>query len=68
MSKMKELEDIATWIADSIDDWLVFNAEWAVDGTSFDKLEGDEYLQAQEAIAAKAIEILYDRWFTNKKQ
>ena len=68
MSKMKELEDIATWIADSIDDWLVFNTEWAIDGTSFDKLEGDEYLRAQEAIAAKTVEILYNRWFTNKIQ
>jgi len=39
-----------------------------MDGTSFDELEGDEYLRAQEAIAAKTVEILYNRWFTNKKQ
>ena len=68
MSKMKELEDMATWIADSIDDSIISNTEWAMDGTSFDELEGDEYLQAQEAIAAKTVEILYNRWFTNKKQ
>ncbi len=68
MSKMKELEDIAKWIADSIDDSIISNTEWAMDGTSFDKLEGDEYLQAQEAIAAKNVEILYNRWFTNKIQ
>jgi len=68
MSKMKELENIATWIADSIDDSIISNTEWAMDGTSFDELEGDEYLQAQEAIAAKTIEILYNRWFTNKIQ
>ena len=55
MSKMKELEDMATWIADSIDDSIISNTEWAMDGTSFDKLEGDEYLRAQEAIAAKKL-------------
>ena len=48
MSKMKELENMATWIADSIDDSIISNTEWAMDGTSFDKLEGDEYLRAQE--------------------
>ena len=48
---MKELENMATWIADSIDDSIISNTEWAMDGTSFDKLEGDEYLRAQEALS-----------------
>ena len=43
---MKELEDMATWIADSIDDSIISNTEWAMDGTSFGELEGDEYLRA----------------------
>lgn len=67
MSKTKELEEIATWIADSIDDTIMSNAEWSMDGSSFDELEGDDYYEAQEAIAAKTVEILYNRWFTNKK-
>ena len=67
MSKMKELEEIATWIADSIDDNIISNTEWAIEGSSFEDLEGDDYYEAQEAIAAKTVEILYNRWFTNKK-
>lgn len=66
MSKTKELEQIAQWVADSIDDSVVSNVEWAMDGTSFDELEGDDYYEAQDAIAAKTIEILYNRWITNK--
>jgi len=68
MSKMKELENMATWIADSIDDSIISNTEWAMDGTSFGELEGDEYLKATDALAAKTVEILYNRWFTNKIQ
>ena len=68
MSKMKELEQIATWIADSVDDTIISNTEWAIEGTSFDELEGDAYYEAQDAIAAKTVEILYNRWFTNKIQ
>lgn len=68
MSKMKELEQIATWVADSIDDSVISNVEWAIEGTSFAELEGDAYYEAQDAIAAKTVEILYNRWFTNKIQ
>jgi hypothetical protein len=35
------------------------NAEWAIDGTSIDKLSGDDYYDALEAVVSKTIEILY---------
>lgn len=68
MSKTKELEQVATWIADSVDDTIISNTEWAIQGISFDELEGDDYYEIQDAIAAKTVEILYNRWFSHKIQ
>jgi len=66
MSKMKELEQVAEFMATTTKETLMKNAEWAIDGTSMDKLSGDDYYDALEAIVDKTIEILYKQNFTNK--
>ena len=66
MSKMKELEQVAEFMATTTKETLMKNAEWAIDGTSMDKLSGDDYYNALEAIVDKTIEILYKQNFTNK--
>jgi len=38
---------------------LMQNAEWAIDGTSLEELEGDDYYDALEELVSKTIEILY---------
>ena len=59
MSKMKELEQVAEFMATTARETLMQNAEWAIDGTSIDNLSGDDYYDALEAIVSKTIEILY---------
>ena len=59
MSKMKELEQVAEFMATTAKETLMKNAEWAIDGTSMDKLSGDEYYDALEAVVDKTIELLY---------
>ena len=61
MSKTKEIEQIAEFMALSAKQTLMHNAEWAIDGTSLEKLNGDEYYDALEALVDKTIEILYKR-------
>lgn len=63
---MKELEQVAEFMATTAKETLMQNAEWAIDGTSMDKLSGDEYYDALEAVVDKTIEILYKQNFTNK--
>jgi hypothetical protein len=53
MSKMKELEQVAEFMATTAKETLMQNAEWAIDGTSMDKLSGDEYYDALEAVVDK---------------
>ena len=59
MSKMKEIEQVAEFMATTAQETLMQNAEWAIDGTSIDNLSGDDYYDALEAIVSKTIEILY---------
>ena len=59
MSKMKELDEIATNVADVMRELLDKNTEWAADGTSLDTLEGDEYYEAINYIKMLAINKLY---------
>ena len=66
MSKMKEIEQVAEFMATTAQETLMQNAEWAIDGTSLDKLSGDDYYDALEAVVSKTIELLYYSYFTNK--
>jgi hypothetical protein len=59
MSKMKELEQVAEFMATTTKETLMQNAEWAIDGTSLEELEGDDYYNALEELVSKTIEILY---------
>ena len=59
MSKMKELDEIATNVAAVMRELLDKNTEWAADGTSLDTLEGDEYYEAINYIKMLAINKLY---------
>ena len=56
---MKELDEIATSVADVMRELLDKNTEWAADGTSLDTLEGDEYYEAINYIKMLAINKLY---------
>ena len=60
---MKELDEIATNVADVMMELLNKNAEWAADGTSLDSLEGDEYYEAMNYIKMLAINKMY--WGNN---
>ena len=46
MSKMKELDSIATAMADHLHEIIEDSIEWQVNGTIVDELEGDEYYEA----------------------
>ena len=46
MSKMKELDSIATAMADHLHEVIEDSIDWAVDGTIVSELEGDEYYEA----------------------
>ena len=59
MSKMKEIEQVAEFMASNAKEILMQNSEWAIDGTSIEKLDGDDYYDALEALVDKTIEILY---------
>lgn len=59
MSKMKELDEIATNVADVMRELLDKNTEWAADGTIVDGLEGKEYYEAINHIKMLAINKLY---------
>mgnify|MGYP005990289237 CR=1 FL=1 len=59
MSKMKEIEQVAEFMATTAQETLMKNAEWAIDGTSIDNLSGDDYYDALEAVVSKTIELLY---------
>ena len=56
---MKELEQVAEFMATTAKETLMQNAEWAIDGTSLEELEGDDYYDALEELVSKTIEILY---------
>lgn len=64
MSKMKELDEIATNVADVMRELLDKNAEWAADGTIVDELEGDEFNEAIDYIKMLVINKLY--WWDNE--
>ena len=59
MSKMKELDEIATNVADVMRELLDKNTEWAADETIVDGLEGKEYYEAINYIKMLAINKLY---------
>tara|TARA_R100001460_G_scaffold98617_1_gene141544 strand:+ start:1849 stop:2124 length:276 start_codon:yes stop_codon:yes gene_type:complete len=59
MSKMKELDEIATNVADVMRELLDKNTEWAADGTIVDGLSGDDYYEAINYIKMLAINKLY---------
>ena len=46
MSKMKELDSIATAMADHLHEVIEDSIDWGVDGTIVSELEGDEYYEA----------------------
>ena len=56
MSKMKELDSIATAMADHLDELIKDSIDWVVDGTIVSELKGDEYFEACSYITNKAIE------------
>ena len=43
---MKELDSIATAMADHLHEVIEDSIDWAVDGTIVSELEGDEYYEA----------------------
>ena len=59
MSKTKELDSIATAIADHLREIIGDSIDWAVDGTIVSELEGDEYYEAINYIKMLAINKLY---------
>ena len=56
---MKELDEIATNVADVMRELLDKNTEWAADGTIVDGLSGDDYYEAINYIKMLAINKLY---------
>jgi hypothetical protein len=58
MSKMKEIDRIAEYLHEVMIEQLDDSIDWAVDGTSIDKLEGDEYMQMKNAILKRTIEYM----------
>ena len=58
MSKMKEIDRISEYLHEVMLENLDDSIDWAVDGTSIDKLEGDEYMQMKNAILKRTIEYM----------
>tara|TARA_Y100000748_G_C15377304_1_gene442261 strand:- start:32 stop:229 length:198 start_codon:yes stop_codon:yes gene_type:complete len=58
MSKMKEIDRIAEYLHEVMIEQIYDSIDWAVDGTSIDKLEGDEYMQMKNAILKRTIEYM----------
>lgn len=61
MSKMKELDSIATAMADHLHEIIEDSIEWQVNGTIVDELEGDEYYEACAHIINLAINKLIQK-------
>jgi len=63
MSKMKELEQVAEFMATTAKETLMQNAEWALSyfprNPEIEELEGDDYYDALKYLVSKTIEILY---------
>lgn len=58
MSKMKEIDRIAEYLHEVMIEQIYDSIDWAVDGTSIDKLEGDDYMQMKNAILKRTIEYM----------
>ena len=61
MSKMKELDSIATAMADHLHELIEDSIDWVVDGTIVSELEGDEYTEACAHIINVAINKLIQK-------
>ena len=61
MSKMKELDSIATAMADHLHELIEDSIDWVVDGTIVDELQGDEYTEACAYIINLAINKLLQK-------
>ena len=61
MSKMKELDSIATAMADHLHEVIEDSIDWAVDGTIVSELEGDEYYEACAHVINLAINKLIQK-------
>ena len=59
MSKMKELNMVATDIVDLVEDQIDYAIEWQVDGTEIEELEGDDYHSAIEHIRREVVRQLH---------
>lgn len=58
MSKMKEIDRISEYLHEVMIEQIYDSIDWAVDGTSIDKLEGDDYMQMKNAILKRTIEYM----------
>ena len=58
MSVTKELDEIATNVADVINEHINNSISWAIDGTIFEELEHDYFCEAIENIRASVIKKL----------
>lgn len=61
MSKMKELDSIATAMADHLHEVIEDSIDWVVDGTIVSELEGDEYYEACAHVINLAINKLIQK-------
>ena len=58
MSKMKEIDRIAEYLHEVMLENLDDSIDWAVDGTTLDKLEGDDYNEMKKAVMTRTIEYM----------
>ena len=61
MSKVKELDSIATAMADHLHEIIEDSIDWVVDGTSVSELKGDEYYEACAHVINLAINKLIQK-------
>ena len=58
---MKELDSIATAMADHLHEIIEDSIDWVVDGTSVSELKGDEYYEACARVINLAINKLIQK-------
>ena len=68
MSKMKEIDRIAEYLHEVMLENLDDSIDWAVDGTTLDKLEGDDYNQMKKAVMTRTIEYMLNWLEVNPTQ
>ena len=58
MSKMKDIDRVAEYLHEVMLEQLDDSIDWAVDGTTLDKLEGDDYNEMKKAVMTRTIEYM----------